>query len=56
MITKKCIVLLHTSSAYNSLLVQGMFVIPGNVCEQAEGMLKPMKTLALTQLHVEKIL
>ena len=56
MITKKCIVLLHTSSAYNSLLVQGMFVIPGNVCEQAEGMLKPVKTLALTQLHVEKIL
>ena len=33
-----------------------MFVIPGNVCEQAEGMLKPMKTLVLTQHHVEKIL
>ena len=29
---------------------------PGNVCVQAEGMVKPMKTLALIQHHVERIL
>ena len=30
--------------------------IPGNVCVQVEGMVKPMKTLVLIQHHVEKIL
>ena len=29
---------------------------PGNVCVQAEGMLKPMKTLVLIQHHVERML
>ena len=47
---KRCIVLLHTLSAYNSLLVRYKVtrLVPGNVCIQAEGMLKPMKTLVLT--------
>ena len=31
-------------------------LIPGNVYVQAEGMLKPMKTLVLIQYHVERIL
>ena len=31
-------------------------LIPGNVCVQAEGMLKSMKTLVLIQRHVERIL
>ena len=31
-------------------------LIPGNVCVQAEGMLKPVKTLVLIQGHVERIL
>ena len=31
-------------------------LIPGNVCVQAEGMLKPMKTLVLIQHHFERIL
>ena len=31
-------------------------LIPGNVCAQAESILKPMKTLVLAQHHVEKIL
>ena len=31
-------------------------LIPGNVCLQAEGMLKPMKTLVLIQHHVERML
>ena len=43
---KKCIVLLHTLSAYNSLLVHYKVYSsdPRNVCIHAEGMLKPMKT------------
>ena len=31
-------------------------LIPGNVCVQAEGMLKLLKTLVLIQHHVERIL
>ena len=31
-------------------------LIPGNVCVQAEDMVKPMKTLVLIQHHVERIL
>ena len=31
-------------------------LIPGNGCIQAEGMLKPVKTLVLIQHHVERIL
>ena len=31
-------------------------LIPGNVCVQAEGMLKPLETLVLIQPHVERIL
>ena len=30
--------------------------MPWNACVQAEGMLKPMKTLVLNQHHVDKIL
>ena len=50
---KKFIVLLHTSSGYNSLLVRYK-VDP--LCTQAEGMVKPMKTLVLNQHDVERIL
>ena len=57
---KKIIVLLHTLSAYNSLLVRYKVYssYPGEcLCPQAEGMVKPMKTLVLMiQHHVEKIL
>ena len=59
LISKKIIVLLHTLSAYNSLLVHCKSftrLIPENVCVQAERMLKPMKTLVLSQRHVERIL
>ena len=31
-------------------------LIPGNVCVQAEGTLKPMETLVSIQHHVERIL
>ena len=31
-------------------------LIPGNVCVQAEGVLKPMETLVLIQHHVDRIL
>ena len=50
---------LYNLSAYNSLLVcyiKFTCLIPGNVCVQAEGMLKPMKILVLIQRHVKKIL
>ena len=51
------IVLLHTLSAYNSLFtIKFTHLIPGNVCVQAEAMVKPMKTLVLIQHHVERIL
>ena len=32
------------------------YLIPGNVCVEAEGILRPMKTLVLIQHHVERIL
>ena len=58
LMSKKVIVLFHTLSAYNSLLVRYKFarLIPGNVCVQAECMLKPMKTLVFIQYHVKRIL
>ena len=42
-------------SIYNSLLdrYKVTCLIPGNVCVQAEGVLKPMKTLVLIQQYVE---
>ena len=50
---KNIIVFLHTLSAYRIIAYSSaaMFtrLIPGNVCVQAEGMLKPMKTLVLIQ-------
>ena len=50
LISKKCIVLLHTVSTYKSLLVR--FEVYSSdprecLCTQSEGMLKPMKTLVL---------
>ena len=42
-------------TAYSSA-IKFTRLIPGNVCVQAEGMVKPMKTLVLIQHHVEKIL
>ena len=41
--------------AYSSA-VTFIRLISGNVCAQAKGMLKPIKTLVLMQHHVEKIL
>ena len=59
LILKKFIVLLHTLSAYNSLLVRYK-VYSSNLTEclrtQVEGMVKPMKTLVFIQHHVERIL
>ena len=59
LILKKFIVLLHTLSAYNSLLVRYKVYLSDPrecLCTQAEGMVKPMKTLVLIQHHVERIL
>ena len=59
LMSKKFIVLLHTLSAYitaYSTDIKFTRLIPGNVCVQAEGMLKPMKTLVLIQHHFERIL
>ena len=42
-------------TAYSSA-IKFTRLIPGNVCVQAEGMLKPMKTLVLIQHHFERIL
>ena len=56
---KKFIVFLHTLSAYNSLLVRyKVYSSDHGEClpAQAEGMVKPMKTLVLIQHHVERIL
>ena len=59
LILKAFIVLLHTLSAYNSLLVHYIvysFDPRECLCTQAEGMAKPMKTLVLIQHHVARIL
>ena len=59
LISKKIIVLLHTLSAYNSLLVRYKVYSSDPrecLCTQPEGMLKPIKTLVLIQHHVERIL
>ena len=59
LILKKTIVLLHTLSAYNSLLVRYKVYSSDPrecLCTQAEGIVKPMKTLVLIQHHVERIL
>ena len=56
---KKIIVLLHTLSACNSLLVRYKAYSSDPrecLCTQVEGMVKPMKTLVLIQHHVERIL
>ena len=56
---KKIIVLLHTLSAYNSLLVRYKVYSSDPrecLCAQAESMMKPMKTLVSIQHHVERIL
>ena len=56
---KKFIVLLHTLSAYNSLLVRYKVYSSDPrecLCTQPEGMLKSMKTIVLIQQHVERIL
>ena len=50
LILKTFIVLLHTLSAYNSLLVRYKVYSSDTrecLCTQAEGMVKPMKTLVL---------
>ena len=57
--SKKFTVFLHTLSAYitaYSSAIKITCLIPGNVCTQPEGMLKPMKTLVLIQHNVERIL
>ena len=57
--SKKFTVLLHTLSAYIKAYSSGIKItclIPGNVCTQPEGMLKPMKTFLLIQHRVERIL
>ena len=59
LILKKIIVLLHTFSAYNSLLVHYKVYSSDPrecLCIQVEGTVKPMKTLVLIQHHVERIL
>ena len=56
---KKSIVLLHTLSAYNSLLVRYKVYstdLRECLCTQDEGMVKPMKTLVMIQHHGERIL
>ena len=56
---KKYIVLLHTLSAYNSLLVRyKVYSSDPREClrTQAEGMVKSMKTLGLIQHHFQRVL
>ena len=56
---KKFIVLLHTLTAYNNLLVRYKVYssdLRECLCTQGEGMVRPMKTLVLIQHHVERIL
>ena len=58
-ILKKVIFLLHTLSAYNSLLARYNVYssdLKECLCTQAEGMVEPMKTLVLIQRHVERII
>ena len=58
-ILKKVIFLLHTLSAYNSLLARYNVYSSDPkkcLCTQAEGMVEPMKTLVLIQRHVERII
>ena len=59
LILKKCIVLLHTLLANNSLLLcQKVYLADPRecLCAQAEGMVKPVKTLVLIQHHFKRIL
>ena len=59
LILKKIMVLLHTLSAYNSLLVRyNVYSSDPRECLyiQAEGMVKPMKTFVLIHHRVERIL
>ena len=59
LILKKILLLLHTLSVYNSLLVRDKVYSSDPrecLCAQAEGMVKPLKTLVLIQHHVERIL
>ena len=59
LILYKIIVFLHTLSVYNSLLVRYKVYSSDTrecLCTQAEGMMKPMKTLVSIQHHVERIL
>ena len=56
---RKLIVLFHTLSAYNSLLVRYKVCSSDPkecLCTQPEGMLTSMKTLVLIQHHAERIL
>ena len=56
---KRVIVLLHTLSAYNTLLVRYKVYssdLRECLCTQPEGMLRSMKTLVLIQHHIERIL
>ena len=57
---KKFIVLLHTLSAYNNLIVSSAtkftLLISGNLCVKDEGVVKSMYTLGLIRQHVERIL
>ena len=58
LISKKFIVLFilyEHITAYSSA-IKFSRLIPGNVSKQAEGMVKPMKTLALIQHHIKRIL
>ena len=43
-------------AAYSSAIKFTRLMIPENICVQADGILKPMKTLVLIQHHVERIL
>ena len=59
LILKKCIVLLHTLSPYNNLLVSYKVYSSDArecLCTQVGGMVKPMKTLVLIQHHIKRIL
>ena len=56
---KKNIALLHTLSAYNSLLVRYKIYSSDPrecLCTQADGIVRLMKTLVLIQHHIERIL
>ena len=55
LIKMKFFILYQHITTYSSA-IKFTRLIPGNICVQAEGMVKPIKTAVLIQHHIERIL